>query len=92
MSDIHKLKTDILNYQAVLDGLKTAEFRENDRDFKVGDLVDLQEFDTVDDSYTGRWLRFEITHILTSTTNPYCTYGMPAGFAMLSIDTIGHGE
>lgn len=43
--ELHKLKTWREPFLQVVMGLKTAEFRENDRGFEVGDLLLLREWD-----------------------------------------------
>ena len=42
---IHYLKTEPIYFQAVLDGLKKAEIRVNDREYHVGDVLVLQEWE-----------------------------------------------
>jgi len=46
------LKTETQCYQDMERGLKTFEVRKNDRDYKVGDILYLQE--TVNGVFTGR--------------------------------------
>lgn len=59
----HKLKTETEYYQAIEKGLKKFELRKNDRDYKVGDYIYLEE--TVNGTYTGRKLPpMEIKYIL----------------------------
>lgn len=50
----HNLKTWPEYFQAVIDGKKTFEIRKNDRDFKVGNELLLQEYDPEQETYTGR--------------------------------------
>jgi len=50
-------------YLAVENGVKPFEVRYNDRDYKVGDLLVLEEF--ADGEYTGRKMRYEITYVLS---------------------------
>ena len=60
----HHLKTETKFFQAVENGLKRFEIRENDRDFKLYDIVYLEE--TVNGVETGRKIGpLEITYILT---------------------------
>lgn len=61
---VHELKTWPEYYAAVRSGKKTFEYRENDRDYKVGDYLVLQEFEPSNHSYTGRSLYAEVTYIL----------------------------
>lgn len=48
---IHELKIYPDFFQAVISGEKTFEIRKNDRQFKVGDMLALNEYDW--NSYTG---------------------------------------
>lgn len=43
---IHYLKTDPTYFDAVCNGIKKAEFRLDDRNYKVGDTLHLREFRT----------------------------------------------
>jgi uncharacterized protein YqfB (UPF0267 family) len=61
---IHKLKTIPKFFNDILTGVKTFEVRYNDRDFKVGDLLVLREFDDVTLCYTGLFLYKNVTYIL----------------------------
>lgn len=64
----HTLKTWPSFFEAVRDGRKGFELRKNDRDFAVGDLLVLREFEPPsnnyrDGSYTGRSLTAVVTYI-----------------------------
>jgi hypothetical protein len=60
----HYLKTETEYFQAIERGEKKFELRKNDRDFKVYDMLHLQE--TVNGEYTKRELPpFEIKYVLT---------------------------
>ena len=41
---MHKLKLDSCYYDDSASGIKTFEIRQNDRDFKVGDILELREW------------------------------------------------
>jgi len=75
---IHRLKTLPQHFNAVVAGHKTFELRKNDRDFQVGDVLVLQEWDGK--SYTGSASSHIIKHKLTGPL-----YGLEAGFCILSI-------
>ena len=62
---IHNLKTWTEFYQAVTRGDKTFEVRKNDRDFKVGDLLNLIEV-LPEENFkpTGNTSLFNVTYIL----------------------------
>lgn len=59
----HRLKIWPEYYKAVLDGSKKFEVRENDRGFRCGDMVVLQEFDTSINAYTGNEATFKIGYV-----------------------------
>ena len=59
----HDLKIWKEFYKEVYSGTKTFEIRKNDRDFKVGDILVLNEFDTELGEQTGAWCTAEITYI-----------------------------
>ena len=59
---LHTLKIEQRWYQAVIDEKKKAEFRINDRDYQVGDLIHFT--DVNGEEYDGMFNLFTITHIL----------------------------
>jgi hypothetical protein len=86
----HTLKTWPEYFEHVWAGRKRFEARKNDRGFKVGDDVLLEEFDPkkVDfynaaAAYTGRQIIAEITYILSPPIAK--SLGMPDDVAMFSI-------
>lgn len=50
---IHELKILPKFFGDVESGEKTFEIRKNDRDYQVGDLIRLKEFDAFKQQYTG---------------------------------------
>ncbi|MFC0758474.1 DUF3850 domain-containing protein [Enterococcus faecalis] len=60
---IHELKIDREYFIAVLEDLKKFEIRFNDRNFKVGDIVILNEIDKINRKLTGRQIKTKITYI-----------------------------
>ena len=61
---VHELKIDPKYFDEIVDGIKTFEVRRNDRDFKVGDLLKLKEYDREKEIYTGHETVVEIRYIL----------------------------
>lgn len=59
---IHKLKILPEYFKAVADGTKTFEIRYNDRNFRVGDILLLYEFNG--EKCTGRMVSARISYIL----------------------------
>lgn len=51
-------------YKAVLDGRKTFELRADDRNFAVGDLLWLREYEPQLERYTGRSLHVRVSYKL----------------------------
>lgn len=84
---IHNLKCWPSMFEAIERGEKRAEFRRNDRDFAVGDIVSLRRWDPT--PYTPgnpfgydspvREHRIVITHIVHGGQ-----FGIPEGFCMFS--------
>jgi hypothetical protein len=83
----HRVKCWPEFFEAILSGFKTHDLRRaDDRKFKVGDYLRLQEFDADANQYTGRELTVKITYI-TSADNP-CAFSKEAlnpSFCILSI-------
>ena len=62
---MHCLKIMPKYYDSLKHGYKPFEIRKNDRDFKVGDVLTLQEYDIETKEYTeSDELYFDITYIL----------------------------
>ncbi len=59
---LHTLKIEQRWYNAVMEGDKKAEFRLNDRDYQVGDLIHFTNING--EEYDGMFNLFIITHIL----------------------------
>lgn len=74
---LHELKILPSYYEKVLSGEKRFEIRKDDRNFKVGDLIRLQEFEN---GYTGRDSLYEILFKLDGGN-----YGIEEGWCILSI-------
>lgn len=73
----HELKLREGFYGSVLAGLKTFEVRFNDRNYQVGDVLVLKEWDWVQERFTGREIEKEVTYI----TN----YEQKDGYIVMSI-------
>ena len=59
---IHYLKTIPPYFQHVVDGNKNFEYRKNDRNFQVGDILHLAEWEA--GFYTGRRITVRVIYIL----------------------------
>lgn len=58
---VHNLKIKPQYFKDVVAEVKKFEVRFNDRNFKVGDLIVLEEFDHK--GYTGKYVNAEITYV-----------------------------
>lgn len=75
----HDLKCWPEPYQAIVDGLKTFEWRRDDRNFRVGDRLNLREWDPATKKYTGRRTTAEVIYLLRDA------FEVPRGFVVMSI-------
>ena len=79
-STIHDLKLNTKYYDDVILRNKTFELRENDRRYKVGDLIKLNEWTGTE--YTGRKSLFKIIYVLSDCE------GLKKKYAILGIEPI----
>lgn len=77
----HLLKIAPQFFIAVLERRKTFEVRINDRNYMVGDIVELMEYDE-NACYTGRVWRGRITYILNDERY------VRSGYVIFSIEEI----
>jgi hypothetical protein len=79
----HFLKTDPDCWDAISDDRKTADFRKDDREFEVNDLLILKRgtFEGVGEGF--RYCYRVITHIVRGPA-----FGIPEGYAMLSLKPV----
>lgn len=63
---VHVLNILPVSYEDVAAGRKRSDIRFYDRDYVVGDLLVLQEYDVLSDQLTGRAVVCEIKHICSS--------------------------
>ena len=74
----HELKILPQYMEAVITGRKTFELRKNDRDFQVGDVFILREWEN--GAYTGRHFIQSISYVLKDCpeyglADGYCVFG-----------------
>lgn len=77
---IHRLKIWPKFFKSVKIGEKSFEIRKNDRDFKVGDILVLQEWSPETDSYTGDVVTKKISYILDGGV-----FGLECGFVCMAL-------
>lgn len=64
-SKVHNLKIDPIYFKQQIAKKKPYEIRFNDRDFKIGDVLCLEEYDQ---NYTGKFIHVEIISILDNAS------------------------
>jgi len=87
---VHDVKSWCYLFDAILKGQKKHEIRKmKDRDYRVGDILRLREFDQTQGGYTGRELPAKITYV-TSCVTPCALSGgaLHDDYCILSIEVI----
>lgn len=90
---VHQLKTWPSFFAAVWDGSKQFELRKKDRDYKVGDLLVLREYDPDTHAYSGRSVVAEISFL--TEYEHVCELSDEAlgrDFAIISMKILGKGN
>lgn len=62
MSKTHDLKISSVYFDDVKNGKKPFEVRYNDRNYEVGDILNLREYDR--GAYTGREVKKKVSYVL----------------------------
>jgi hypothetical protein len=83
---VHILKTWPEPFQAIWDGLKQWEYRKNDRDYQVGDILLLGEWDNEKEKFTVREIKARVVYMLKEG------FGLPEGFVILSLAEIERSD
>lgn len=79
MNDIHELKILPMWFNAVVNENKNFEIRKNDRDYKVGDMLILKEWNNGE--YTGREVWRQIQYIYYGNGE----YGLDKEYCILGV-------
>lgn len=85
----HRVKSWSHFFDAIQNGSKKHDLREDDRNFKVGDIVVLERYDNIKGEYTGETLNTKITYI-TSRATP-CAFSsvvLDRNFVILSLEIL----
>jgi hypothetical protein len=86
-SRVHDLKCWPEYFEAVVDGSKRFEIRENDRGFEVGDFLRLREWNPTGDGdqrYTGREATVRVLYVFDGKGIP----GLRDGYVIMSIEVV----
>ena len=77
----HELKTWHDYFEMMWRGDKTFELRRNDRDYKVGDLLLLREYDEKAGAYMPRSMLMHVTCVVKDVP----AFGLQDGFCIMSV-------
>lgn len=75
----HDLKCHPEPFQAVANRKKTFEWRKFDRDYRVGDTLNLREWNPITGDYTGPSIKVVVTYMISGA------FGIPPDFCILAI-------
>ena len=81
---IHELKTHPDVFQDVWDERKPFEIRNNDRDFQIGDVLRLKEYDPGTKMFSGRSAARVVTYILGGPDAE--KYGVKRGYCIMAME------
>lgn len=88
----HELKTWPVYYTELIKYTKRFEIRKNDRDFKTGDILVLQEWNPEGDGYyTGRYMVAEVTYLMQDDKDRpdrVESFGLISGWCAMGIETL----
>ena len=86
----YDLKTLPVYFDKIWNLLKKFELRKNDRGFKLGDVLNLREYNpTIENcEYTGRSIRVLVTFILENCPE----FGLQEGFCIMGFQVIEKTE
>jgi len=80
---MHRLKTWPEYFDAIALGLKTFEVRKADRDFRVGDLLQLDEWCPARQDYTGAIRKKQVMYILQGGQ-----FGIEPGYVVMGLGDV----
>ena len=81
---VHELKTWPGYYDSVVNGNKRFELRKDDRDFEVGDILHLREYDPELKKYLDSSVLVKVDYILRNCPQ----IGLEKGYCIMSISLI----
>ena len=90
MGDTHYLKTWPEYFAAIEAGRKTFEVRRGDRDFAVGDVLVLEEYDPATQKYSGRIAVVCVTYVFRGDSDPFGA--VSPGFVVMGIRLESEGN
>lgn len=66
----HQLKIIPKYFKEIVDGNKNFEIRRNDRNYKIGDTLILNEYDAIKKQHTGCKAQCEILYVINNENFP----------------------
>ena len=82
----HEVKSHPEQFTAMVMGLKPWEVRKNDRDYRMGDILAISEWDPAKGQFTGFSVLGKITYMLQGK------FGLPEDVCVLSLDIFGKNK
>lgn len=79
---IHALKSNMERFEPVWDELKQFEVRLNDRDYAIGDILLMCEYDSILDSFSRRFVMSEVVSIYDGKDQSFPS-GLEDGYIVL---------
>ncbi|MCB2378645.1 DUF3850 domain-containing protein [Hymenobacter sp. BT635] len=79
----HELKIWPACFTAVESGAKPFDVRENDRDFRVGDVLLLREYEPETEQYSGRTVLRAVSYVLLGGS-----FGLEAGWCVVGFGSL----
>ncbi|PYG88486.1 ParB family chromosome partitioning protein [Ruminiclostridium sufflavum DSM 19573] len=79
----HKLKIYPEQFEAVRRGIKTFEYRLNDRGYKNGDILRLFEYSPKEEESTGQFIDVKVIYLLEGGN-----FGIPENYVIMSIKEV----
>jgi hypothetical protein len=77
----HRLKVWPEYFAPIFRGEKSFEIRKNDRDYMIGDVLNLCEFDPKTEKFSGRSINKEVIYIADNLEK----FGLPKDVVVMSI-------
>lgn len=77
----HYLKTWTVPWHDIEAGRKPFEYRKHDRDYRVGDILVLEEYEPNEGIHTNKALERRVTYLL-----PGGTFGVPEGYCVMGLE------
>lgn len=84
---IHNLKIQPEYFNKVMSGEKTFEIRFNDRNYAIGDILNLYEYSS--QKFSGKKITVRVVYILDHGNFPE---GIPEGYVVMSIIKVNEEE